>query len=309
MLLVAGFIAPYKPANLLKTFLPQVDQLNEQREISLRRLEGLADRIIVRADEDRRAARVRLDEESERLRSEHTSERQKLQSEFDQQAEALKQRATELDARARELDDRGNTHARRQLQRDLKNELKNRSTSFSLTKDTASKRHPINVAFFGLFVALAALVGWTFWSTAQAPPANIPFWFPLLRFAASVTGLIGSVIFYIRWQDRWSQSHIDEEFRLKRLDLDIDRAAWLVEMLLEWKAEKESDIPKELIDKLGTGLFEQMSPGATIRHPVEDAVTALLSSSSTIKIPFAGGGEAVLDRKSMKEADDKTKPK
>jgi len=47
--------------------------------------------------------------------------------------------------------------------------------------------------------------------------------------------LAGTLIFFIRWQDRWYEAHANEEFRFKRLDLDVDGASWLVEMMLEWR--------------------------------------------------------------------------
>ena len=78
------------------------------------------------------------------------------------------------------------------------------------------------------------------------------------------------VVFYIKWIDRWAQIHANEEFRLKRLDLDIDRSSWIVEVALEWQEEKGGAIPQELLDKLTHNLFAYSQNEETIRHPYED---------------------------------------
>ena len=111
----------------------------------------------------------------------------------------------------------------------------------------------------------------------------------------------GLLIYFIRWQDRWAQTHADEEFQLKHLELDGLRAGWLVEVLLEWQRETKGDVPTELIQKLGTGIFEHSTarPGAT--HPVEDTIASVLGSSSSLRLDFPGG-KATLDRKALERA-------
>jgi hypothetical protein len=112
--------------------------------------------------------------------------------------------------------------------------------------------------------------------------------------------LAASVVFYIRWTDHWFRQHADEEMRLKRLELDLDRATWVVEMALEWKREKDADIPQELIDRLSRNLFESDSYSRP-RHPGEDLASALLGASSALSITIPGLGEAKFDRKGMRD--------
>jgi hypothetical protein len=109
------------------------------------------------------------------------------------------------------------------------------------------------------------------------------------------------LIYFIRWQDRWAQTHADEEFRLKRLELDSVRASWLVEVLLEWQRENKTEIPAALIQKLGSGLFEQSAGRPEATHPFDDAVTALLGNSSSLQLDFPGG-KATVDRKGIEKA-------
>lgn len=145
---------------------------------------------------------------------------------------------------------------------------------------------------------LAVASGWALWATTHSLNAGVPFWYPLVRLAVSLSAFASSVVFYIRWQDRWAEVHAAEEFRLKRFDLDIARASWLVEVMLEW-SEAKSEFPKELIQKLANGLFDQVPSGPLAKHPAEEILGALLSSSAVnLKFP---GGDVSLDRKGVKE--------
>ena len=65
----------------------------------------------------------------------------------------------------------------------------------------------------------------------------------------------GTVTFFISWNNRWFQQHAQEEFRLKRMELDIDRASWVVEMLFEWNETKDKPLPQGLIETLTKNLF------------------------------------------------------
>jgi hypothetical protein len=149
-------------------------------------------------------------------------------------------------------------------------------------------------------VTLAAS-GYFGWLAAQPPPQGMLPWFPSLRLALSLAGFAGAAIYFIRWQDRWSQIHADEEFRLKRLDLDVDRASWLVEVLLEWRGEDGREIPAELIDKLANGLFDPGRAHPSATHPVEDAIASLLASPASLKLKLPGG-EVNLDKKAIDRA-------
>lgn len=56
---------------------------------------------------------------------------------------------------------------------------------------------------------------------------------------------------------------------MKRLDLDIDRASWLVEMVMEWKEQKGTEIPEELLTRLSRNLFIEDGPKEECLHPAE----------------------------------------
>jgi hypothetical protein len=96
-------------------------------------------------------------------------------------------------------------------------------------------------------------------------------------------GFAATMIYYIRWNDNWFRRHADEEFDIKRFQLDLDRASWVVEMAMEWNEEKEKEIPKELIDRLTVNLF-QTKASEKIKHPSEEIISKLLEGSAELSI-------------------------
>jgi hypothetical protein len=106
-------------------------------------------------------------------------------------------------------------------------------------------------------------------------------------------------VFFIRWNNKWFEKHSTEEFRLKRLEIDIDRASWLVEMAFEWKTEKGTDIPIELINKLGENLFKEDKVEESPLHPSDQLASAILGAASSVSVKVPGGTEVKLDRKGL----------
>jgi len=296
---LARALTPHAKSNALAHLAPDLADFYTRRESTLVRLEELNTKITAENDQYRRALEASHDEKTKRLEDTNQERSQRLdeayqnrlsalESEHRSKEEALGRKEAELDARKKLLDDRDNTHARRQIQQDLKAVLKERNAAFSLTKETVRKRRPTAAALISLMCALLAASAWALWSTTRPLPAGIPFWYPIARLAVSLSAFASSVVFYVRWQDRWSNAHAAEEFRLKRFDLDVARASWLVEVMLEWKAAK-SEVPEELIRKLATGLFEQPTSEPLAKHPAEEVLGALLSSSK-VNLKFPGGG-------------------
>jgi hypothetical protein len=289
----------YAKSKVLEALAPTVSDFYTRRESTLIQLEALNAQITVENDRHRRELEQHLDEGRQRLDESYAARLQALEAEYRARADALAKREADLDERKKLLDDRDNTHARRQIQQDVKAILKERNTDFSLTPRTIRKRWPATAAFVALMLAFAVGSAWAFWASTRPLGVGQPFWYPVLRIAVSLSALASVVVFYIRWQDRWSEAHAIEEFRLKRFDLDISRASWLVEVMLEWSSAN-AEFPKELIEKLATGLFEQVSAGPLVRHPAEEILGALLSSPAAVNLKFPGG-DVSLDRKGVKE--------
>lgn len=101
----------------------------------------------------------------------------------------------------------------------------------------------------------------------------------------------------------WAQQHAEEEFRLKQLEVDLDRASWVVEMAFEWDESKDNPIPQNLLDTLSANLFgdstkstdHSLTPGDAVAR----ALTGLHGTSAELELP---GGKFRIDRKGMRQA-------
>ncbi len=258
------------------------------------RLEALSQKLI----EANEGYRLQLDKEHLNFKDNLVKQFDELKSsqEKDYQAkeEKLKEREKALDNRLQELDDRNSKHARRQLRQELKKALANRAQEFTLTEKTNKKRIIIHSLFMSLMLLFGGAIIYSGLNLDQTL-------YTIVRLGWATAAFAATVIFYIRWNDQWFRQHADEEFKLKQLELDIDRASWVVEMALEWKEEKGTEIPQELIDRLTQRLFIDRDKPEAPKHPSEDLATALLSASTGLKLQVPGFGELVLNKKGLKD--------
>jgi hypothetical protein len=276
-----------------------------KREQSVLRLEELTQSLI----EQNIAYRQRLDEDvaalKARLQSEAEAQSSKLRDDYQAKEADLEAKETALEERSRALDDRSSRHARREILKEMKKMLQDRTKDFSLTQRTERKRRPIHVLFWLLIATPGVLFVWSIYDAIRAGGSwtgSPTDWMHLLRLT-----LAAAVIFYIRWNDQWFRQHAEEEFRLKRLDLDINRASWLVEMALEWKDEEGQTIPAELIGPLARNLFAVDGGLEGVRHPAQDLASKLLEASSSLNVSIPGVGEAKLDGKAVKRFNQATR--
>lgn len=276
----------------------ELSEFYRRREVGLAQLEAVTQRLIEQNEEYRRD----VDKQSEELRQKIVTEQQdfleKTRQQYEEKEKTLKARDDDLEARKKQFDDRDSRHVRRQIRDELKRNLAEREKQFTLSKATNSKRRWIH-AQFGFLILISAVVAYGGFAKIGTTP---DFWFPYVRSALGVLGVAASTIFYIRWSDDWFRQHANEEFRLRRLELDIDRASWVVEMALEWKQEKGEAIPPELIERLTTNMFARNDSVAGPPHPVEQLIAALMNASANMKLNLPGGaGEVGFDKKGMQQ--------
>lgn len=242
-------------------------------------------------EEKKKALAREFDQKIQSLNEENS----KLRSEYEKKTEAVA-------LREKALDDRDNTHARRALRKDLKDRLKDHSSGFKLTKDTIGLRRPIHtITIIGLFV-LGALV--IYYATKAAIDTNTGerLIFLIIKSLGVTVAFLGLLTWYLRWMNRWFETHATAEFQLKQLELDIDRASWVVETALEWKQEQGSAIPEHLMESISRNLFSKSEKDENAdMNPVDHLASVLLGSASGLKLNI-GGNEIELDRRALKEA-------
>ena len=305
---------PFGRVQAMKQALgPELATFYLQREEGLTRLEGLARNIV----EETHNYRLQLDgakaEDKAALTASFDEKHLELEGKYQEQASELKAREGRLEQRRRDLDDRSARHARREQGKALQDKISKSSSSFTLTPDTQRKRWPIHMLFVSLLIVSGYLIvqslryGYDFTSTVDDGGASV--WPSLIwllaaaRLTLSVLGFGFTAVFYIRWNDLWFRQHADQEFKLKQLALDVDRAGYVTEMLLEWQDKKVGEMPTLLLDRLTAGLFADPTTGARALHPAEDVTSVLLKASSGVRVDVPGIGEVNYTGRQIRKLD------
>ena len=250
----------------------------------------------------------RITESEQRLSAQFDSRKAELEKEVETRKASLDEYHKRLEARSAELDAKDSQHARRQLRKDLKEELKQRATTFSLTEGTRGLRRPVNIftialiAIFGIgFVAFSFVAGvLAFRPDATAQEITVAS----LRSLAFGIGFGLTSVYYIRWQQNWFDKHAVEEFQQKRFDLDLDRASWLVETALDWRTQTDQPMPSLMMERLSEGLFAKEGKSEEVVHPSDQLASALLGASAEAELQVPGGSKLRLDRKGIKRLQD-----
>jgi hypothetical protein len=268
---------------------------------NIERLESLNEDLIKSTHDYRLQLDSEYVEKVKAIQADFDSNKLNLVEEFTSKEVKLSAQVEELNLKRKALDDSSNTHARREIRRDILKEIKSRQNKFSLTEGTNSLRKPIAIAMLGLigiFVVLASVSIKEFYDVLQGNDISKIIIAGIKQVIYSA-GAIGSVIFLIRWMNRWFELHSQSEFELKHFELDMERASWLVETSLEWKDAKGTSIPSELLDSLSNNLFSQEKEKIDpLHHPADLLASALMGSASTVKLK-AGDSSIEIDPKKL----------
>jgi hypothetical protein len=210
--------------NVERILGPEIADFYAKREEGLHRLEQLTGKIIEQNEDYRKKLELQHEERISKLEIQFNERRSLLEAELNKKNEEIAAKEAELVRRNQELDDRSSRHARRQLRQDFKKGIESRNLDFRLTPYTRHTRLPIHALFVGLVISFGVFSYIALWEQIHPPEGANPLYL-LIRVPISIVAFAASVIYYIRWSDQWFQKHANEEFRLKRLDLDIDRAS------------------------------------------------------------------------------------
>jgi hypothetical protein len=284
----------------------EVRRYYDSREDALMRLEGaiadLANKVAAQAVLQRAQLDHEFAQHKERLQQELDAERKQLQVAAAEKESSFAVREEDFQKRLEKIDDRESRHVRRQIREDLKEELKQRSQSFSLTAGTNDLRRPVFwfsvvlLVIFGL-----GFVGSSIWFFYQPPTTNQDLINSIVRQLAFGAAFGTTAVFFLRWNNQWFEKHADEEFRLKRLHLDLDRASWVVGMAMEWTEEKGGALPAPLVDRLTADLFSAGSTRDRPLHPADQVSSALFGAAAKAHVQLPGGTSLELDRKGIRE--------
>ena len=282
---------------------PEIAEFYRLREDGLSRLERLTQRIVKETQEYRMQVDAELAKEKKSLSDLFEQKNRALETKYEERNSELDSRELHLEERRKDLDDRSARHARREQSRSLQEKISERSENFALTSSTKQKRLPVHAIFIALLTFTGVSIVEFVLSSPLTGLEGSALLLPIARLLLSTIGFALTAVFYIRWNDRWFRQHADQEFRLQQLALDVDRAGYATEMLLEWQEDKGGEMPAVMVDRLTTGLFTDQTTTTAVRHPYEDVTAVLLKAASNIKIEVPGVGELTLPGRQVRKLD------
>jgi hypothetical protein len=243
------------------------------------------------------------DKKAFQLEQKVTSQAEELEQSYSQKLATLEEQKRELEEEKKRLDDRANTHARRDLREKLKKELENRTEDFSVTTETNKLRKPIHAACLAGLISLAIAISFSSYWAVQALNMQLPTLILLLSlakpFGLSIAAL-GLLAYYIRWMNRWFDRHAEAEFKLRQFSLDIDRASWVIESTLEWRQSGAGRIPTVLLKSITHNLFVHPNEEKDEMHPGDYLASAIMGNAKQLKFGL-GGAEVEMSGKDLRK--------
>jgi hypothetical protein len=288
-------LCPFEPDRVIGSGVSEEQsQLLAIHQSTLERLERLNEDLIRQSSEFREGLEKKFEEKVAQVEAEYVEKKERLESDVQASAARIEARERALEEKCKAIDDRDNTHVRREIRDRMLDDVKQRINRFGVSKVTAGKRLPV---LFGILILLIAffvlLIVSGFETKAMDRVAKdsvtdayyIHLFLLWGRFALFSFGFFGTILYYIKWQNKWAEQHIVSEFQLQQFYIDVNRANWVIESCLEWKKETDTAIPKELLRSIAAGLFvnNQTEPERVI-HPADELASALLGTASKLKL-------------------------
>jgi hypothetical protein len=304
---LSNALGAFEPQRTVSGILTQDQQnLLAIHSSTLERLEHLNEELIRGSEEFRRNAEKDFQERSDKLEEKFNERTAALNTGIDKQREELSKKRDELAQRTREIDDRQNTHVRREIRKDILGEIQKRTEEFKLTKGTNRLRWPVHIISAVLLLSLGAaniIYGIELTNLIEKGGTDNTLALSILASKQALLSIAfgATAVFYIRWLTAWSREHASTEFALKKFQLDIERASWVVETALEWKDTKDSTIPSELLEPISRNLFLDSSEPINDLHPADELASALLGTASKVRIR-AGDSELEYNNRDIKKA-------
>lgn len=248
---------------------------------------------------------------NEELREDHqanvNSLKEQLAEERSNWQHEIGEQRRELEAARRALDDRSNTHARREIRKDIKSDIDSSFEKKLFSDATVEQRKPVRAAFWLGTVFLGVISFISLLPTLGIPngPSSIPtgsdLWLAYAKSTLTGFGAVGFLAFYIKWETSWTAIQGEYERNLATARIDIDRASWVTESVLEWQREAgEREMPNQLLESFTRRLFDWDGRLEASHSNADDLASAIIGSAARVNIG-ADGASVELDRKGVKK--------
>lgn len=261
---------------------PDVQKHFEAREHALNRLESLVIEQNKQLDEQRMQLDAQYTERVAALEERHDARLKELEADYNTRQAQLDEQENTLAARTKAIDDRAATHARRDDRKELLKAL-TEENRLALSSETSSRRLAVCIAYLSLLVFFAAITIVLFYQ------AETNDWVQIASRTGATIGTIATAGFFIRWLNLFAMKSATEDFKLKQLQLDVQRASWLVELYFEsLTAGGNAELPDELLSRLSRNLFSSEEPEHEAVTATDALASALLNSAGKLRLNIAG---------------------
>lgn len=327
--LLSKKLKAFEPSRVISGLTEEQSQLLAIHQSTLERLEVLNEELISKSAEFRQGLEKQYAKKTEENEELFRQRQGALQADIAEKLEDVERRKANVEAILKKIDDRNNTHVRREIRDRMLDDVRSRISKFGVSDSTASKRRPVGLGILSMMLAFTALLIWTGFeihtingqafrqleslrniSSIASDPAKLrasgisaetiakasvadvdrtAVYLLWARFAVFSFGLFGSILYYIKWQNRWAEQHSSAEFQLQQFYVDVNRANWVIESCLEWRKETASAIPRELLQSITNGLFAKPDvDDERVLHPADELASALVGSASKLKLNVNG---------------------
>lgn len=307
---VAQIVAGLQKADLKP--VAATDAFTEAMAGQVARLAELQTSVMEDADRKRREQHEAFEQRREQLESENSALLAKIKTSEIEANDRLASEATRLEARRKELDDRGHMHARRQLRADITEALAERLRRPTVSMTTLALRILIGVSI-SVGIAVTAYIAFLSGrevaqllsiereaiSGGFTPPGRVALYVVLARLGASSAVAIGLIFYLLGWLRKMLDQDERVERELERYRYDIDRASWAIETILEVQNKEGGSIPIQWVSGVTHGLF-RASPAKDDDPSALEALGALLNISAKAEIG-PGGTRIELGRRGLRK--------
>jgi len=311
--LINSELKAFEPGRFVEAGLStEQNQLLSIHQSTLERLEKLNESLIKQSSNFRDDLEKRFESKLETLEEETKAKKEKLDNANEKRSNNLEAKEKSLADKIHAIDDRDNTHVRREIRDKMLSDVNNRIKTFGVSKATENKRRPVLIGIFIMIIAISLMLFYSIFELQRLSAISIPdktldtpsqYWL-WIKITFLSFSLLGTILYYIKWQNKWAEQHADSEFQLQQFYIDVNRANWVIESCLEWRKETQSIIPNTLLESITRNLFENSSDGIEkVAHPSDELASALLGSASKLKIKV-GDNELEFDKPGkIKKAD------
>jgi len=230
-------------------------------------------------EEQDRAFAVRTDQ----LDAEYRARTDKLEQKRISDEEALARREKAFEAKVAHYDLNEPKAKRRELLERIEAVL-TKSETASTSQATASKRLSVHIA---CGAAIAVSLGILVTMLALIAKATNPDWHYFVALGSGVVLFATTMIYYVKWNDRWFREHADAEFGAKRYKADIYRASWVAELVQELAKERKDMLPADLLAAYTRNLFSDTGQSKVSEHPF-DGLTGIAKRATQVEVTRKG---------------------